>query len=110
MSWAGRCLAASGTRVNWTRPLAISESLVNRVLRSSVAMGLFEPALPVQIAERIEDSVAFAVADLDGWMAGDVSGSDMSPLIKVLRRGVALAAITLSNHSKAFGFYQHAPN
>jgi 2-dehydro-3-deoxygluconokinase len=47
-----------------------------------------QPALPVQIVDRIGSGDAFAAGVLDGWLAGDVREG--------LRRGVALAAIALS--------------
>ncbi len=49
-----------------------------------------QPALPVQIVDRIGSGDAFAAGVLDGWLAGDVREG--------LRRGVALAAIALSQH------------
>jgi 2-dehydro-3-deoxygluconokinase len=49
-----------------------------------------EPALPVQIIDRIGSGDAFAAGALDGWLDGDVRVG--------LRRGVALAAIALSQH------------
>jgi 2-dehydro-3-deoxygluconokinase len=49
-----------------------------------------QPALPVQIVDRIGSGDAFAAGALDGWLDGD-------PLVG-LQRGVALAAIALSQH------------
>ena len=49
-----------------------------------------QPAIPVQIVDRIGSGDAFAAGVLDGWLAGDVREG--------LRRGVALAAIALSQH------------
>jgi 2-dehydro-3-deoxygluconokinase len=48
------------------------------------------PAIPVQIVDRIGSGDAFAAGVLDGWLAGDPREG--------LRRGVALAAIALSQH------------
>lgn len=50
----------------------------------------FQPALPVQIVDRIGSGDAFAAGVLDGWLDGDVPDG--------LRRGVALAAIALTQH------------
>jgi 2-dehydro-3-deoxygluconokinase len=49
-----------------------------------------QPALPVQIVDRIGSGDAFAAGVLDGWLDGDLRVG--------LRRGVALAAIALSQH------------
>ena len=49
-----------------------------------------QPALPVQIVDRIGSGDAFAAGALDGWLDGDLRSG--------LRRGVALAAIALSQH------------
>jgi len=49
-----------------------------------------QPAIPVQIVDRIGSGDAFAAGALDGWLDGDVREG--------LRRGVALAAIALSQH------------
>jgi len=49
-----------------------------------------QPALPVQIVDRIGSGDAFAAGVIDGWLDGD--------LHQGLRRGVALAAIALSQH------------
>lgn len=47
-----------------------------------------QPAIPVQIVDRIGSGDAFAAGALDGWLDGDVRAG--------LLRGVALAAIALS--------------
>lgn len=57
-----------------------------------------QPALPVQIVDRIGSGDAFAAGVLDGWLSGDPSASDDSALREGLRRGVALAAIALSQY------------
>jgi len=57
-----------------------------------------EPALPVQIVDRIGSGDAFAAGVLDGWLSGDTSTKDSSALRAGLRRGVALAAIALSQY------------
>jgi len=49
-----------------------------------------QPAIPVQIVDRIGSGDAFAAGVLDGWLLGDLDDG--------LRRGVALAAIALSQH------------
>lgn len=49
-----------------------------------------QPALPVQIVDRIGSGDAFAAGVLDGWLDDDLALG--------LRRGVALAAIALSQH------------
>lgn len=51
---------------------------------------LSQPAIPVHIVDRIGSGDAFAAGVLDGWLAGDVREG--------LRRGVALAAIALSQY------------
>lgn len=51
---------------------------------------LEQPALPVQIVDRIGSGDAFAAGVLDGALDGDLAAG--------LRRGVALAAIALSQH------------
>ena len=48
------------------------------------------PALPVQIVDRIGGGDAFAAGALDGFLDGDLRAG--------LERGVAMAAITLSQH------------
>jgi len=53
-----------------------------------------QPALPVQIVDRIGSGDAFAAGVLDGCLSGDAC--DMPTLREGLRRGVALAAIALS--------------
>lgn len=55
-----------------------------------------QPALPVQIVDRIGSGDAFAAGVLDGWLSSDQSTPDFSALQDGLRRGVALAAIALS--------------
>jgi 2-dehydro-3-deoxygluconokinase len=57
-----------------------------------------EPALPVQIVDRIGSGDAFAAGVLDGWLSGDASTQDSATLREGLRRGVALAAIALSQY------------
>lgn len=49
-----------------------------------------QPAIPVHIVDRIGSGDAFAAGVLDGWLDGDVPEG--------LRRGVALAAVALSQH------------
>jgi 2-dehydro-3-deoxygluconokinase len=55
-----------------------------------------QPALPVQIVDRIGSGDAFAAGVLDGWLSRDASTTEISALREGLRRGVALAAIALS--------------
>jgi 2-dehydro-3-deoxygluconokinase len=55
-----------------------------------------EPALPVQIVDRIGSGDAFAAGVLDGWLSNAESTTTFSVLHEGLRRGVALAAIALS--------------
>ena len=55
-----------------------------------------QPALPVQIVDRIGSGDAFAAGVLDGWLSRATSAPDSSALHEGLRRGVALAAIALS--------------
>jgi 2-dehydro-3-deoxygluconokinase len=55
-----------------------------------------EPALPVQIVDRIGSGDAFAAGVLDGWLSGKPSATEFSALYDGLRRGVTLAAIALS--------------
>lgn len=50
----------------------------------------FQPAIPVQIVDRIGSGDAFAAGVLDGWLDGSLSAG--------LERGVALAAIALSQY------------
>lgn len=57
-----------------------------------------EPAIPVQIVDRIGVGDAFAAGALDGWLEGDRATSSGQAPREVLRRGVALAAIALSEH------------
>ena len=55
-----------------------------------------QPALPVQIVDRIGSGDAFAAGVLDGWLLGE---TDYNAAMKDgLRRGVALAAIALSQY------------
>lgn len=55
-----------------------------------------QPALPVQIIDRIGSGDAFAAGVLDGWLAGDASAKNTFALREGLKHGVALAAIALS--------------
>ena len=55
-----------------------------------------QPALPVQIVDRIGSGDAFAAGVLDGFLERNGSHIDASPFREGLRRGVALAAIALS--------------
>jgi 2-dehydro-3-deoxygluconokinase len=55
-----------------------------------------EPAVPVQIVDRIGSGDAFAAGVLDGWLSSDEPTPDFAALKEGLRRGVALAAIALS--------------
>jgi 2-dehydro-3-deoxygluconokinase len=57
---------------------------------------VMQPALPVQIVDRIGSGDAFAAGVLDGWLSGDKSLTNSSGFQVGLRRGVALAAIALS--------------
>jgi len=57
---------------------------------------VMEPALPVQIVDRIGSGDAFAAGVLDGWLSAGESLNYESALREGLRRGVALAAIALS--------------
>jgi 2-dehydro-3-deoxygluconokinase len=57
-----------------------------------------EPSLPVQIVDRIGSGDAFAAGVLDGWLSGNTSTRDSAALREGLRRGVALAAIALSQY------------
>ncbi len=57
-----------------------------------------QPALPVQIVDRIGSGDAFAAGVIDGWLAGDASTKNTSVLREGLHRGVALAAIALSQY------------
>lgn len=57
-----------------------------------------QPALTVQIVDRLGSGDAFAAGVLDGWLSGDASANNMSALREGLRRGVALAAIALSQY------------
>ena len=55
-----------------------------------------QPALPVQIVDRIGSGDAFPAGVLDGWLANTGSQTDSSAFREGLRRGIALAAIALS--------------
>jgi len=55
-----------------------------------------QPALPVQIVDRIGSGDAFAAGVLDGWLSRGASTTDVSALREGLQRGAALAAIALS--------------
>jgi 2-dehydro-3-deoxygluconokinase len=57
-----------------------------------------QPALPVQIVDRIGSGDAFAAGVIDGWLSGDGSLTNSSAFREGLRRGVALAAIALSQY------------
>jgi len=57
---------------------------------------VIQPALPVQIVDRIGSGDAFAAGVIDGWLSGDGSLTNLSAFREGLRRGVALAAIALS--------------
>jgi len=57
-----------------------------------------QPALPVHILDRIGSGDAFAAGALDGWLDGDPSAGSGQAAREGLRRGVALAAIALSQH------------
>ena len=57
-----------------------------------------EPALPVQIIDRVGSGDAFAAGVLDAWLEAS-PGSDLKAMRREgLRRGVALAAIALSQY------------
>lgn len=55
-----------------------------------------QPAVPVQIIDRIGSGDAFAAGVLDGLLTGGVTLSNINVLADGLRRGVTLAAIALS--------------
>lgn len=57
---------------------------------------VFQSALPVQIVDRIGSGDAFAAGVLDGWLSSGETPANFSALQEGLRRGVALAAIALS--------------
>jgi 2-dehydro-3-deoxygluconokinase len=57
-----------------------------------------QPAIAVQIVDRIGSGDAFAAGVLDGLLDGDLSAFSGPALREGLRRGVALAAIALSQH------------
>jgi 2-dehydro-3-deoxygluconokinase len=59
---------------------------------------VMQPALPVQIVDRIGSGDAFAAGVLDGWLSGGASLTNLSSCQEGLRRGVALAAIALSQY------------
>lgn len=52
-----------------------------------------QPALPVQMVDRIGSGDAFAAGVIDGWLSDEANRLQAG-----LRRGVALAAIALSQH------------
>jgi 2-dehydro-3-deoxygluconokinase len=57
-----------------------------------------EPAVPVQIVDRVGSGDAFAAGVLDAWLAAG-QGTDLKAMRREgLRRGVALAAIALSQY------------
>jgi 2-dehydro-3-deoxygluconokinase len=57
-----------------------------------------QPALPVQIVDRVGSGDAFAAGVLDAWLAAG-QGADLKAMRREgLRRGVALAAIALSQY------------
>jgi len=57
---------------------------------------VMQPALPVQIVDRIGSGDAFAAGVLDGWLSRSAAQTDSSAFREGLKRGVALAAIALS--------------
>jgi len=57
-----------------------------------------EPAMPVQIVDRIGSGDAFAAGALDGWLSGNEMPPKFSVLHESLRHGLALAAIALSQY------------
>jgi 2-dehydro-3-deoxygluconokinase len=57
---------------------------------------VMQPALPVQIVDRIGSGDAFAAGVIDGWLSGDGSLTNLYAFREGLQRGVALAAIALS--------------
>jgi 2-dehydro-3-deoxygluconokinase len=57
-----------------------------------------QPALPVQIVDRIGSGDAFAAGVLDGWLSGNASAKNSAAVHDGLQRGVALAAIALSQY------------
>jgi len=57
---------------------------------------VMQPALPVQIVDRIGSGDAFAAGVIDGWLSGGGALTDSSAFREGLRRGVAMAAIALS--------------
>jgi 2-dehydro-3-deoxygluconokinase len=57
-----------------------------------------EPAVPVQIADRVGSGDAFAAGVLDAWLASGPTVDPQAMRREGLRRGVALAAIALSQY------------
>ena len=57
-----------------------------------------QPALPVQIVDRIGSGDAFAAGVLDSWLLGAAETDFSAAMRDGLRRGVALAAIALSQY------------
>ena len=57
-----------------------------------------EPALPVQIVDRVGSGDAFAAGVLDAWLSTEPVMDANSMRREGLRRGVALAAIALSQY------------
>ncbi|MEP7356952.1 MAG: sugar kinase [Anaerolineales bacterium] len=57
-----------------------------------------QPALPVQIVDRIGSGDAFAAGVLDGWLLGAGEPDFRAVMRDGLKRGVALAAIALSQY------------
>ena len=57
-----------------------------------------QPALPVKIVDRIGSGDAFAAGVLDGLLSGDSTAIATANLREGLLRGVALAAIALSQY------------
>ena len=57
-----------------------------------------EPALPVQIVDRIGSGDAFAAGVLDAWLAAGPAADPTATRREGLRQGVALAAIALSQY------------
>lgn len=57
-----------------------------------------EPAVPVQIVDRVGSGDAFAAGVLDAWLAAGAGADLKAARREGLRRGVALAAIALSQY------------
>ena len=57
-----------------------------------------EPALPVQIVDRVGSGDAFAAGVLDAWLAAPPGAGAAATRREGLRRGVAMAAIALSQY------------